>query len=255
MIGIVGLTGGIASGKTTVATLFQNLGVPILDADVISRELVVPQMPAWKKIVECFGKKVLNPDQTLNRNALKKIVFANKIYQEIIPRVMNYMLQMNIYMEDETLWYLHKNGNLNMNILLKEFQNFYRENSESWLERFTFKEAGHQLLLMAYLQRVINGGGQIEREMALGNGRCDMVVIFNNQNFVMELKIKGSNFNFEKNKIQLIQYLDKINEPHGYLIIFESKPSTEIAWENRVKWYDIEHTWNEITKQITVVEM
>jgi len=89
MIGIVGLTGGIASGKTTVATLFQNLGVPILDADVISRELVVPQMPAWKKIVEYFGKEVLNPDQTLNRNALKKIVFANENLRKNLEQLLH----------------------------------------------------------------------------------------------------------------------------------------------------------------------
>jgi len=89
MIGIVGLTGGIASGKTTVANLFQSLGVPILDADVISRELVVPQMPAWKKIVEYFGKEVLNPDQTLNRNALKKIVFVNENLRKNLEQLLH----------------------------------------------------------------------------------------------------------------------------------------------------------------------
>jgi len=183
------------------------------------------------------------------------ICFSNPIYQEIIPRVLNYNMQMSMIPKVEPQWFFTKDDKLNINALLKEYQNFYRENSESWLERFSYKEAGHQLLLMAFLQRVINGGGRIEREMALGNGRCDMVVIYNNENFVMELKIKSSNFNFEKSKIQLIQYLDKLNEPHGYLIIFESKPSTEISWENRIKWYDIEHIWNEITKQITVVEM
>ncbi len=89
MIGIVGLTGGIASGKTTVANLFQSLGVPILDADVISRELVVPQMPAWKKIVECFGTEILNPDQTLNRHALKKIVFENEQLRKNLEQILH----------------------------------------------------------------------------------------------------------------------------------------------------------------------
>jgi dephospho-CoA kinase len=89
MIGIVGLTGGIASGKTTVANLFQSLGVPILDADVISRELVVPQMPAWKRIVECFGNEILNPDQTLNRHVLRKIVFENKELKEKLEQILH----------------------------------------------------------------------------------------------------------------------------------------------------------------------
>lgn len=89
MIGIVGLTGGIASGKTTVANLFQSLGVPILDADVISRELVLPHMPAWKKIVECFGTEILNPDQTLNRNVLRQIVFENKELKEKLEQILH----------------------------------------------------------------------------------------------------------------------------------------------------------------------
>jgi len=183
------------------------------------------------------------------------ICFSNPIYQEIIPRVLNYNMQMSMIPKVEPQWFFTKDNRLNMNALLKEFQQFYRENSESWLERFNYKEAGHQLLLMAFLQRVINGGGQIEREMALGNGRCDMMVKYNNQNFVLELKIKRNSITKEEGLEQLIRYLDKLNEAHGYLIIFESKSSTEIAWENRIKWYDIEHTWNEITKQITVVEM
>lgn len=89
MISMVGLTGGIASGKTTVANLFQSLGVPILDADVISRELVVPHAPAWKKIVECFGNEILNPDQTLNRNTLKKIVFADEELKRKLEQILH----------------------------------------------------------------------------------------------------------------------------------------------------------------------
>lgn len=98
MIGKVGLTGGIASGKSTVATLFEGLGVPVLDADMIARELVVPQLPAWKKIVECFGTEILNPDQTLNRRALRQIIFENeqlrkKLEQILHPLIYQTMLE------------------------------------------------------------------------------------------------------------------------------------------------------------------
>jgi len=89
MIGIVGLTGGIASGKTTVATLFEQLGVPILDADVISRQLVVPKMPAWKMIVERFGNEILNPDQTLNRGQLKKIIFEDQKARQDLEQMLH----------------------------------------------------------------------------------------------------------------------------------------------------------------------
>jgi len=189
------------------------------------------------------------------RNSKKGICFSNPIYQEIIPRVLNYNMQMSMIPKVEPQWFFTSDNKLKINTLLKEFQQFYRENSESWLERFTFKEAGHQLLLMAFLQRIINGGGRIEREMALGNGRCDLLLVYNNENFVMELKMKRANFNFERSKTQLLQYLDKLGEQHGYLIIFETKPTSEVSWESRIKWYETEHTYNEVNKQITVVEM
>ncbi|KJJ85175.1 hypothetical protein OMAG_000959 [Candidatus Omnitrophus magneticus] len=98
------------------------------------------------------------------------IVFANEIYREIIPRVLNFSMQKNIREEGTTSWYLNPDGKLDMDKLLKAFQKFYRRNSEHWMERFDYKEAGHGLLLMAFLQRVINGGGRIDREMAVGRG-------------------------------------------------------------------------------------
>lgn len=72
---IVALTGGIGSGKTTVANLFAEFGVPIVDADVISRQVVEPGMPALSAITEHFGRQILNPDNSLNRKALREIIF------------------------------------------------------------------------------------------------------------------------------------------------------------------------------------
>lgn len=74
---VVGLTGGIGSGKSVVAERFAALGVPVIDADVIARELVAPGQPALREIVEAFGTDVLNPDGTLDRAALRTVVFSN----------------------------------------------------------------------------------------------------------------------------------------------------------------------------------
>ena len=73
----VGLTGGIASGKTTVARLFEALGVPIIDADAISRELAAPGTELLGKIAERFGRTFLRPDGSLDRRALRNLVFAD----------------------------------------------------------------------------------------------------------------------------------------------------------------------------------
>jgi dephospho-CoA kinase len=75
---VIGLTGGIATGKSTVAALFRELGAIIIDADQIAREIVQPGEDAWQEIVNAFGAEMLHPDKTLNRDKLRKLVFANK---------------------------------------------------------------------------------------------------------------------------------------------------------------------------------
>ena len=74
---LVGLTGSIATGKSTVSRMFAHLGARVLDADVLAREVVMPGQPAYLKIVEEFGQQVVQEDGTLDRKALGAIVFAD----------------------------------------------------------------------------------------------------------------------------------------------------------------------------------
>ena len=73
----IGLTGGIASGKSTVADMFADLGVPVIDTDVISREVVAPGEPALAEIREAFGAGVIAADGTLDRAAMRSLVFGD----------------------------------------------------------------------------------------------------------------------------------------------------------------------------------
>lgn len=73
----IGLTGGIGSGKSTVAALFAARGVPIVDADAIAREIVQPGQPALEEIARTFGREILRPDGSLDRHALRTLVFAD----------------------------------------------------------------------------------------------------------------------------------------------------------------------------------
>ena len=73
----VGLTGGIASGKSTAAKFFGALGVPILDSDQVARDVVEPGQPPLERLVERFGRKILTPDGHLDRPALREIVFSD----------------------------------------------------------------------------------------------------------------------------------------------------------------------------------
>ena len=89
---VVGLTGGIASGKSTVAAILRRLGAAIINADDLSREVVQPEQDAWREIIDTFGPDILQEDKTLDRRKLRKIVFDNpearKTLEAIIhPRV------------------------------------------------------------------------------------------------------------------------------------------------------------------------
>jgi dephospho-CoA kinase len=74
---LVGLTGGIASGKSTVAAILQRLGGQIIDADSLAREIVEPREPAWREIIDTFGTEILRHDQTIDRKKLRTLVFNN----------------------------------------------------------------------------------------------------------------------------------------------------------------------------------
>jgi dephospho-CoA kinase len=89
---LLGITGGIASGKSTVARMLGQLGARLIDFDVLSRVVVETGKPAWKDITACFGEEVLQQDKTLNRKKLAEIVFSNaekrkKLEAIIHPRI------------------------------------------------------------------------------------------------------------------------------------------------------------------------
>jgi dephospho-CoA kinase len=89
---LVGLTGGVATGKSTVAKMFKRCGAYIINADLLAHAVVEPGKPAWRAIAKVFGKTVLNPDRTVNRQALGSVVFQNpsklrRLEQIIHPRV------------------------------------------------------------------------------------------------------------------------------------------------------------------------
>ncbi|TFB07932.1 dephospho-CoA kinase [Candidatus Atribacteria bacterium MT.SAG.1] len=74
---IIGLTGGIVGGKSTVASMFRDLGAKIVDVDKLGHSVILPHRPAWEKIIRLFGKDILRNDLTIERKKLGKIVFTN----------------------------------------------------------------------------------------------------------------------------------------------------------------------------------
>ena len=86
---LVGLTGGVATGKSTVAKMFKECGAVVIDADELAHEVVKPGKSAWREIVKTFGKTVLNTDRSLNRQALGRIVFRNPEKRRRLERIIH----------------------------------------------------------------------------------------------------------------------------------------------------------------------
>ena len=164
---------------------------------------------------------------------------ANPIYREVIPRELTYIAQANIESRVQPAWYIRADGAIDMAKLLGAFQEFFRENAEVWLERFAYKEAGPQLLIQAFLQRIVNGGGYINREYGLGRGRTDLLVIWphagGNQKAVIELKLvhKSVARTIAEGLVQTAEYMDRCGvEDDGHLIIFDRRRGR--SWRRKI---------------------
>ncbi|MCP5050966.1 MAG: ATP-binding protein [bacterium] len=169
---------------------------------------------------------------------------ANPIYAEIIPRIMASTIEASIPNEIQTQWFSNGKNQLDMNKVLLAFQEFYSENAEFWQDRFTYKESVHHLLLMAFLQRLVNSGGEIIREMAVGNGRIELMAKFHDQRVAMELKINRGKKSIEKAKKQLDGYLDRLGLTGGYLVLFDPGKGD---WEKKLYMKKIVYNGKRIT--------
>ena len=166
---------------------------------------------------------------------------ANPIYAEVVPRELGYILQSSL--DQNPAWYVDDDGGLNMTKLLTAFRTFFGEHSEHWLGRFgDYPEAGPQLILQAYLQRVVNGGGRIEREYGLGRGRTDLLVLWPREagqpsdlweRFVVECKVlrdsdrKSLAWTIEQGVKQTLGYMKQCGAEEGHLVVIDRRAGAE----------------------------
>lgn len=97
MVYCVGLTGGIASGKSTVADLFAHLGVPIINADKISKELTKKNQTAYYEIIAHYGAVILDEDQEINRSVLRSIIFSNSAERKWLEHLLHPLIRQQIH--------------------------------------------------------------------------------------------------------------------------------------------------------------
>ena len=138
-------------------------------------------------------------------------------------------------------WYVRPDGALDMEALLAAFQDFFRQNSEHWIRRAQYTEAGPQLVLQTFLHRVVNATGRIEREYALGSRRVDLLVVWpradgREDRIVVECKLvrEGRSMarTVEEGLEQTRRYMDISGTDAGHLVVFDMRPGR--SWVERV---------------------
>jgi hypothetical protein len=156
-------------------------------------------------------------DLGLLRVGSQGLEIANPIYREVVPRELTSYDQNTL--GQDPAWYVKENGRLDIDKVLDQYIEFYKEHSELITKRKTYTEAAHHLLFMAWLQRIVNGGGTISREYAAGLGRLDLCIDFAGERFAFELKLSSAKA-LERGRKQLAGYLDRLSLSSGRLIIF-----------------------------------
>ena len=163
---------------------------------------------------------------------------ANPIYREVIPRDLTWVTQETL--THDPAWYVDAAGNLRLTELLAAFQEFFREHSEHWIERFQYREAGPQLLLQAFLQRIVSGG-RIEREYGLGRMRTDLLIVWpaaappeRTRRMVIECKLlhRSLDRTIREGLAQTRAYLERCGAGEGHLVIFDR--SADRSWEQKL---------------------
>jgi len=170
---------------------------------------------------------------------------ANPIYAEVVPRELTLTQQSVLESLISPTWYVRKDGGLDLPKLVEAIQGYFRENSESWLERYGHREAGPHLVLQTYLHRVVNGGGRITREYALARRRSDLLIEWprpggtlhsNPSKHVIECKVVGDRSGLERvigeGLRQTESYMDLCGAESGHLVIFDICPGR--TWKERI---------------------
>jgi hypothetical protein len=182
------------------------------------------------------------------------VEIANPIYREVILRVLGSRVEASIPVDSRS--FVLPDGRLDLLKLLREFTAFWKQHGETMVRGTTYHEAACQIILMAYLHRIVNGGGLLDREYAAGTGRLDVYLRWpygerQVQREAMELKVwrPGQRDPVEQGLAQLDRYLDRLDLDTGYLVVFDRRPEAA-PMEERVR-FDQDRT--PAGRQVTVL--
>ena len=161
---------------------------------------------------------------------------SNPIDREVVPRALTYVRQGQI--PNDPAAYVCDNGTLNLPKLMADWQQFWRKDGHLAAQGFSYQEAGPHLMLMAFLQRIINGGGRIEREYGLGRGALDLVIFWKGEQHVIEVKLRRDESTEADAIEQIGGYLDHLGLNEGWLVLFDLRKT--LTWAEKLTLRDVE---------------
>jgi type II secretory pathway predicted ATPase ExeA len=225
------------------------------------RRIIEPVITGGKNAIERLSDDYSYvKDLGLIRDDHEVVEPANPIYADIMVRSLNWDTHSALLKPDlpYQLPRYMRGGAIDMDYLLRDFQAFWRENGAIWKERYDYKEAAGQLVLQAFLQRVLNGGGsatdgagsvsngvcdsklrysnrqgcRFEYQFAAETGRADLCVEYEGKRYPIELKIRYSSKTLREGLEQLSRYMDTLGCERGWLVLFDQRKS--ISWAQKL---------------------
>jgi hypothetical protein len=165
-----------------------------------------------------------------------QLQIANPIYREVIPRALTFIDQAQI--PNKPASYVLADGSLDMPKLMADWQVFWRIDGHLAAEGFSYRESGPHLMMMAFLQRIVNGGGKVQREYGLGRRALDLLVEWGERRYAIEIKLRRDTETEQEALQQTSDYLDRLGQGEGWLVMFDLRST--LPWAERLTTRTVE---------------
>ena len=166
-----------------------------------------------------------------------ELQIANPIYREVIPRALAWTQQISLHQPTE--WYVRADGAFDVLKLMVAWQVFWRKDGHLAAEGFGYREAGPHLMLMAFLQRIVNGGGRVEREYGLGRGALDLMIFWQGERHAIEVRLRCDTETEAEALDQVARYVDHAGLGEGWLVLFDLRK--DVSWADKLVVREVEH--------------
>lgn len=174
---LIGLTGSISTGKSTVSKIFIKYGIPVIDSDKIAREIVEPQKKAWKQIVEYFGQDILHTDTSINRKKLGEIIFDSIEKKKVLEEITHPIIFAEIHQIVKMLEKEHS-------IIVVDVPLLYEANVQNMFDKIivVYVEKEEQLLRLIKRDKISkeNANLRINAQLDINNKKEKADILINN---------------------------------------------------------------------------